>query len=119
MAYRRGKYTSRKRQAGGCKSCRGRCKTGRRYRRTSRPTRRSRRTYRCGRRLRGRGERWNKFKARVGRFFGHLRPVMTGIAKDTLVPIGKDFLMGNKPTANSVVKHFGQSLKSNLFKGVV
>jgi len=66
--------------------------------------------------MRGRGPRWNRFKASMRSMFSRFKPIAKNVAKDTLMPIGKDLMFMKKPSADSVAKHFGSALRANLLK---
>lgn len=57
------------------------------------------------------GYAWDATKER-------LKPLVKNVAKDTLVPIGKDLLMGRRPTAESIAQNLKNSVKSNVLKEV-
>ena len=56
-------------------------------------------------------DKWEKAKVRF-------KPFAKNVAKDTLLPIGKDLLLGRAPTADSIAQNLKSSLKRNALKEV-
>ena len=119
MASTRGKYSSRRRQRGhGVRRRRCRCRIKR-----CRPGFKRRCVRR--RRMRGRGAvgDWlNRMKTKAGNVWDatkdRFKPFAKRVAKDTLLPLGKDILLGRRPTAEGVAKTFTNSLKRNALKEI-
>ena len=56
-------------------------------------------------------DKWEKAKVRF-------KPFAKNVAKDTLLPIGKDLLLGRAPTADSIAQNLKKSVKKNVLKEV-
>ena len=67
--------------------------------------------------MKGRGagdwirSKWNAAKDKL-KSFGK------NVAKDTILPIGRDLLLGRKPTAGSIAQSLKNSVKSNVMKEI-
>ena len=75
--------------------------------------------------MRGRGAvgDWiNRMKAKAGTVWdatkGRLKPFAKRVAKETLLPVGRDLLLGRKPTAEGIAQTFKDSLKRNALKEI-
>ena len=75
--------------------------------------------------MRGRGaagDWFNKVKAKASSVWDatkdRFKPFAKRVAKDTLLPLGKDLLLGRKPIAEGVAKTFTDSLKRNALKEI-
>ena len=124
MAPTRGKCSSRRRQKGhGIRRRRCRCKCKLRRIRRCKPGYKRKCIRR--RRMRGRGavgDFFNRVKAKAGSVLDatkeRFKPFAKRVAKDTLLPLGKDILLGRKPTAEGVAKTFTESVKRNALKEI-